>query len=1025
MQRRPSGDAKTKKSFMIKLSKTRGAAALLIGAVALSAMSFTAASAANCSYVFTKTLKKGSTGVEVMNLQKVLNMSAGTTVSASGAGSAGNETMTFGSATHAAVVKFQAANSVSPTSGLVGPLTRAKLNTMCSGTGTTTGTGTGTTTSGPVSVMSASSQPSGAIVAGQSGALLGNFVFSGNGTVSSVKFARTGISTNDTLTNVYLYDGAARLTDSASVSSDGTITFNNVNMTVNGSRTVSVRADIMAGTNGQIVGVNATSVMVAGASTMTAVNAAGPMLTIAQVTNIATVTLNNQKGIANTNLTLPQTNYTLWGNDLNVGQRAVNLKSITVKMIGSAPVSAVTNVALFVDGVQVATASADANQRFTFDLTSSPKSLYTGSHTVEVRGNVVAGASRNFYFTAENSADLMFEDSSLAGVNITPTNFNTYRTAGTQTISGTSATSIVVAKDTTFTVSNLVPGVSNTAISKFKVTAYGEDTKIQYITVVPKLNGVASTTAYLSNVGLFVNGGQVGNTINTGSTYQFSLGSNFIATAGTAYNVEVRADIRDRVTGLNFANGTVVTADVTAMEGQGQSSQNTFNNTLSVAGQNLTVGGTVVNVGKTISGVATSVSPNSTAVKIGSFQIQAGSIEGINVRQLTLGLTLASSTDQNLISNVTLKDGNGVTLGTPTGISSASQNFNVNFDVLQGATTKIDVYADLAGIATGNTIMPTLAVNYSGKTSNQTTTTTVVNGDTVVISVISVGAPTISSKLSSQYVLGGTNQTVGTYNVTSTNGKSTINDLTFSVTGAGVESVNVNGVTASPIGGTVLFSALNLAVPNGSAGVNIPVVVKYTPSYVGASGQPGVISGTTGTVTLTGMKTTTDSGTVTTTTPSVATNAMTLVATLPTVTKASTGTSVGVNGATQLAVKIGSIRVAADAAGDIILGTLSYNLSAPAAISNVVVKVGGTVAQDKLSANSTNTVTTAMFAAGYRITAGTSVVFDIFGDIAAVTNSGTADVSVGSAAAFLWSDDVASAGTDRAGTLLPSNKYVQ
>ncbi len=1011
---------------MIKFTNKRGATALL-GAAALVLASTAMASAANCSYVFTKTLKKGSTGAEVMNLQKVLNMDAATMVAASGAGSAGNETMYFGSATYAAVVKFQAAQSVSPTSGLVGPLTRAELNKVCTGTGTTgTGTGTGTTTSGPVSIMSASSQPSGAIVAGQSGALLGNFVFSGNGTVSSVKFARTGVSTNDTLTNVYLYDGASRLTDSASVSSDGTITFNNVNMSVNGSKTITVRADIAAGTNGQIVGVTATNVMVSGESTMTSVNAAGPMLTIAQVTNIATVTLNNQKGIANSNLTLPQTNYTLWGTDLNVGTRAVNLKGLTVKMIGSAPVGAVTNVALFVDGLQVATASADANQRFVFDLSSMPKSLYTGSHSLEVRGNVVAGASRNFYFTAENSADLMLEDSSLAGVNITATNFNTYRTAGTQTISGTSNTSIVVAKDTTFTTTNLVAGVSNTAISKFKLTAYGEDTKVQYVTVVPKLN--AAVNSDVTNLALFVNGAQVGNTINTGtSPYQFSLGSNFIATAGVAYTVEVRADIRSRSTGLNLANNDIVTAEITALSGQGMSSQNTFSTSATVVGQNLTVGGSVVNVGKTISGVATAVSPNSTAVKIGSFKIQAGSIEAINVRQLTLGLALSNVASQNLISNVTLKDAAGVVLGTPTGISSASQNFNVNFDVNLGATTQVDVFADLAGIATSETITPSLAVNYTGKTSNQTTTTTAVNGDAVTISVITVGVPTVSSKLSSQYVLGGTNAVVGTYNVTSTNGKSTINDLTFTVAGAtnNVQSITVGGQTASPIGTTVTFTGLNLAVPAGSGGLNIPVTVNYTAAYVGASGQAGVLSGTTGTVTLTGMKTTTDSGTVAVTTPTVATNTMTSVATMPTVTKAGTATSVGVNGATQLAVKIGSIRVAADAAGDIILGTLAYNLSTPAAVSNVVVKVGGTVAQDIASANSTNTTTTAVFAAGYRITAGTSVVFDIFGDIAAVAASGTADATVGAAASFLWSDDVATAGVNRAGTLLPSSKYVQ
>ena len=89
---------------MSKFTKTSGAAALLMGAIALTVATTVSASAASCSYVFVRTMSKGSIGAEVMNLQKVLNMNAGTTVSASGAGSAGNETTTFGNATKAAVI---------------------------------------------------------------------------------------------------------------------------------------------------------------------------------------------------------------------------------------------------------------------------------------------------------------------------------------------------------------------------------------------------------------------------------------------------------------------------------------------------------------------------------------------------------------------------------------------------------------------------------------------------------------------------------------------------------------------------------------------------------------------------------------------------------------------------------------------------------------------------------------------------------------------------------------------------------
>ena len=85
------------------------------------------------SYVFTKTLKMGTTDQEVWNLQSVLNGSADTMVSASGVGSKGMESKYFGAKTKAAVIKFQekyasdilTPNGLTKGTGLVGAATRA------------------------------------------------------------------------------------------------------------------------------------------------------------------------------------------------------------------------------------------------------------------------------------------------------------------------------------------------------------------------------------------------------------------------------------------------------------------------------------------------------------------------------------------------------------------------------------------------------------------------------------------------------------------------------------------------------------------------------------------------------------------------------------------------------------------------------------------------------------------------------------------------------------------------------------
>lgn len=101
----------------------------------LATLTGTSGAPAACAGItsFATNLSQGSTGADVKCLQALLNASADTQVAASGVGSAGNETMTFGSLTKAAVMKYQTKNSIVPVAGYVGPITRAKLNTALGG----------------------------------------------------------------------------------------------------------------------------------------------------------------------------------------------------------------------------------------------------------------------------------------------------------------------------------------------------------------------------------------------------------------------------------------------------------------------------------------------------------------------------------------------------------------------------------------------------------------------------------------------------------------------------------------------------------------------------------------------------------------------------------------------------------------------------------------------------------------------------------------------------------------------------
>ncbi|MDE1919612.1 MAG: peptidoglycan-binding protein [Patescibacteria group bacterium] len=87
----------------------------------------TAGSVASAAvHAFKKYLAMGSVGSDVKALQQYLN-SHGYSISASGAGSLGNETETFGPATRAALIKYQKAKNITPATGYFGPKTRAAI----------------------------------------------------------------------------------------------------------------------------------------------------------------------------------------------------------------------------------------------------------------------------------------------------------------------------------------------------------------------------------------------------------------------------------------------------------------------------------------------------------------------------------------------------------------------------------------------------------------------------------------------------------------------------------------------------------------------------------------------------------------------------------------------------------------------------------------------------------------------------------------------------------------------------------
>jgi peptidoglycan hydrolase-like protein with peptidoglycan-binding domain len=164
-------------------------------------------------YTFNTNLTVGSKGTDVMNLQKVLNMSADTKVASSGAGSPGMESTYFGALTKAAVMKFQAKFGISPVAGYVGPVTRAKLNTM-GGVVVVPPVTPGNPQGGALSVMGGSQPANSLAPKGASRVPFTNFTVSAGSsdvTINSVTVERAGLAQDAAFAGVVLVDASTGL----------------------------------------------------------------------------------------------------------------------------------------------------------------------------------------------------------------------------------------------------------------------------------------------------------------------------------------------------------------------------------------------------------------------------------------------------------------------------------------------------------------------------------------------------------------------------------------------------------------------------------------------------------------------------------------------------------------------------------------------------------------------------------------------------------------------------------------------
>lgn len=866
-------------------------------------------------FQFTKTLKLGVRDAEVKTLQTFLNTDAETKVDGTGAGSSGKETTYFGPATKSAVMRFQAKHGITPVAGYWGAISRAKANTMVAGTtpttpvatgcangaafdpttglpcsvstvpGCTTGAAFSSTTgapcngstpvvvSGSLSVALASDNPAVTTLIStnavapatnsQSNADLAHFTFTnGSATevkVTSIELSRLGISADAGLKNVYLFDGVTRLTDAGTVSS-GKVTFNATSgiftIAANGSKTISVKADIGDRISGQTIGV-ALSGVTSSAQLSATLPLNGNIHNVAGA-DLSTVTF-GVGGLLLPGVTTsdPMNDVIVWQDTVTIGTRNVTLNKFALKQINSIEAKDMKNFRLVVDGTEVAKLdSVDSTNYLVF--TNVNKTLTTGGKIVKVIADVIGGSGRIAQFSVRNKADIEFKDSEY---NVLVAATNVPATAGTITIN---PGVMSVTKASTSVSGKVANNGSNVSIAKYEFKAYGEPVKIETLTVgfayttADGTNGAAGAnngTATLRNGKIYVNGAQVGST-TTIAKAGTAFTTNFEVTPGTTAVVEVIADIFDNDGAGVFKNADTMTASL--LVGAGNATKQVSYGTLNVpsvasAANQVTVSEGNLTVGKTSAYANQNTVIPQNLYKVGSWDISGSATEDVNINTLGVDVTQTinaaggNTFDQANLNDAylayTIAGGTAVNLTIKPTLVAANNNWPLSVTLAKNQTMRVDLYARISGTPdVGDQLRSDLDVAATGASSSAAIAINNTVGQLITVQAGGLNITRAASTPVSAIVDDSGKVITASYKFEAQNDAYTIEEVLVNIANvSAVSTVSLkDGATViknMPAAAAIVFGGLNIVVPaNESKTLDIELELTTVGAGAGDSG---------------------------------------------------------------------------------------------------------------------------------------------------------------------------------------------
>ncbi len=473
--------------------------ALLAQIASLQGSSSTTTSGAGC-YTFTRNHQQGDKGGEVMWVQKFLN-THGAQVAASGAGSSGNETDSFGGLTKAAVAKFQAANGVSPAAGYWGPMTRAKANALCAGSTTTPTTPVPT---GPGLSVMAGVQPANSLAPqGAARVPFTSFSITNNSgaavTVNGVTVQRSGLAQDAAFSGIVLVDSNnVQLGTSKTLNSNHQATIGDT-FTIQPGQTISLTvsanmASSLSSYAGQVAGLS-----VVGINTTVPVSGSLPITGASQTLNatlslgsVSTTTSAFDPGVATTK-NIGDTGIKFSGIKFTAGSTEdLKLYSIRFRQVGSVSSSDLANVVIIANGTSYPTTVDSTGKYYTAVFPGGLLIAKGNSADIYIQGDIVGSnaSSRTVDFDLDKVTDVYFVGQ-LYGYGIAPSGtYTPWYNGYVVTLSGASVTTIGKDTSSANAAQNIAVNVVNQPLGGYIVDLKGEPISVQ-----SQVFTVATTTA--------------------------------------------------------------------------------------------------------------------------------------------------------------------------------------------------------------------------------------------------------------------------------------------------------------------------------------------------------------------------------------------------------------------------------------------------------------------------------------------------------------------------------------------------